>query len=269
MEVKIVFSDIDGTFLTSDHKVTEKTEKAVKKLLEKKIPFILVSGRMPEAIYPITEKIGIKIPIICYNGGLILTEKEEIIYSEKMKAEDTQKILNEISKNYSQVTVNYYSGRKWYVKDIKNERVIREMEITKAKAENANFEELIKNDILPNKLLIMSDTEMIEKMENELGKKFPELNIIHSSKHLLEIMDKSVNKGKAVEIMLKHYNFLPENSIAFGDNYNDIDMIKVVGCGVIMGNAPDYIKKIGNEITDSNNDSGIYSYLIKKNIIQD
>ena len=37
MEVKIVFSDIDGTFLTSDHKVTEKTEKAVKKLLEKKI----------------------------------------------------------------------------------------------------------------------------------------------------------------------------------------------------------------------------------------
>jgi hydroxymethylpyrimidine pyrophosphatase-like HAD family hydrolase len=46
-------------------------------------------------------------------------------------------------------------------------------------------------------------------------------------------------------------------------------MIKVVGCGVIMGNAPDYIKKIGNEITDSNNDSGIYSYLIKKNIIQD
>ena len=48
-----------------------------------------------------------------------------------------------------------------------------------------------------------------------------------------------------------------------------IDMIKVVGCGVIMGNAPDYIKTIGNEITDSNNDSGIYSYLIKKNIIQD
>ena len=96
-----------------------------------------------------------------------------------MKAEDTQKVLNEISKNYSEVTVNYYTGRKWYVKDIKNQRVIREMEITKAKAENANFEELIKNDILPNKLLIMSDTEMIEKMENQLGKKLPELNIIH------------------------------------------------------------------------------------------
>ena len=127
----------------------------------------------------------------------------------------------------------------------------------------------MKNDILPNKILIMSEPEIIEEMERELGKKFPELNIIHSSKILLEIMDKSVNKGKGVEMMLKYYNISSENSIAFGDNSNDIDMIKSVGCGVIMGNAPDYIKNIGNEITDSNNDSGIYSFLLKKNIIQE
>ena len=86
MDIKIVFSDIDGTFLTSDHKVTKENEIAVKQLQEKKIPFVLVSARMPEAIYPITDKIGIKKnPIISYNGGLILNEKEENIIFKNNK----------------------------------------------------------------------------------------------------------------------------------------------------------------------------------------
>ncbi len=59
MPVKIVFSDIDGTFLTNDHHVTDKTEYAVNQLLNQNIPFVLVSARMPEAIYPITERLGI------------------------------------------------------------------------------------------------------------------------------------------------------------------------------------------------------------------
>ena len=69
--VRIVFSDIDGTLLTDDKRVTEKTEQAVKALLAKGIPFVLVSARMPEAIYPITEQMGVTIPLICYSLSLI------------------------------------------------------------------------------------------------------------------------------------------------------------------------------------------------------
>ena len=268
MDIKIVFSDIDGTFLTSDHKVTKENEIAVRQLQEKKIPFVLVSARMPEAIYPITDKIGIKKnPIISYNGGLILNEKEEILYSKTINKEDTDKILKEISFNYKNITINYYSGRKWYVKDINDKRVINEMEITNAKAENGNFDDLINKNILPNKILIMSEPNIIEEMEIELGKKFPQLNIIHSSKILLEIMDKSVNKGKGVEFLLKYYGIDVNNSIAFGDNSNDIDMIKFVGYGIVVDNAPDYVKKIAKDVTDSNNDSGVYKYLVNNKII--
>ena len=267
MDIKIVFSDIDGTFLTSEHKVTKENETAVKQLLEKKITFVLVSARMPEAIYPITDKIGIKIPIISYNGGLILNEKEEILYSKTINKEDAENILKEISNKYNNITVNYYSGRKWYVKDINDKRVINEMEITSAKAENGNFEDLLNKNILPNKILIMSEPNIIEQMEIELGKKFPQLNIIHSSKILLEIMDKSVNKGKGVEFLLKYYGINVNNSIAFGDNSNDIDMIKFVGYGIVVDNAPDYVKKIAKDVTDSNNDSGVYKYLVNNKII--
>ena len=267
MEVKIVFSDIDGTFLTNDHKVTAQTEKAVKALLDKEIPFVLVSARMPEAIYPITKKLGITIPIISYSGGLVLTEKEEVLYSKTIKTEQVQQVLSEIEHRWPEVTVNYYAGRRWFVRDVNDERVQNEINITSAKAENANFDELIKNQVMPNKILIMCDPPICEEMERELGREFLELNVVRSSKILLEIMDKTVSKATGIEVMLKHFGFKPEEAIGFGDNYNDVEMFKYVGCGVAMGNAPDKIKGIVNEITDTNEESGIYTYLLKKKII--
>lgn len=267
MNTQIVFSDIDGTFLTNNHEVTEKTSSAVKKLLEKNIPFVLVSARMPEAIYPITEKIGVKIPIISYSGGLVLTEDEKILYDKKISAEETEKILAEISAGWSDVTVNYYSGRKWFVRDVNDKRVIREMNITSATAENADFEKLLEKNILPNKILIMTEPPICEEMERELGKKFENLNVVRSSKILLEIMDKTVSKATGIEILLKHYNFSAENAVGFGDNYNDVEMLKYIGCGVAMGNAPDDVKKIAKEITTSNEEDGIYNFLAGKNLL--
>ena len=267
MSVKIVFSDIDGTFLTNDHKVTKETEQAVKALLAKNIPFVLVSARMPEAIYPITKKIGINIPIISYSGGLVLTEKEEELYSKTIETEQVKNVLSEIENRWPEVTVNYYAGRRWFVRNVEDKRVQNEMNITSATAENSDFNELLKNQIMPNKILIMCDPPICEEMEQELSKGFPKLNVVRSSKILLEIMDKSVSKATGIEVMLKYFKFKPEESIGFGDNYNDIEMFKYVGCGVAMGNSPEPIKEIVNEITDTNEDSGIYTYLRKKKII--
>ena len=268
MKIKIVFSDIDGTFLTNDHQVTENTERAVKLLLEKNIPFVLVSARMPEAIYPITKKIGVKIPIISYSGGLVLTENEEILYSKTIEIEQVKNVLSEIEKRWSNVTVNYYSGRRWFVRNVDDERVKNEMDITSATAENADFDELIENKILPNKLLIMCDPPVCEEMEQKLKKMYNELNVVRSSDILLEIMDKSVSKATGIHIMLRHFGFKAEESIGFGDNYNDIDMFKYVGYSVAMGNAPEAVKKFANDITTSNENDGIYNYLLKKNLIK-
>ena len=108
--VKIVFSDIDGTFLTPDSKVSERTGKAVRSLLAGGIPFVLVSARMPEAIYPITDQLGIQIPIISYSGGLVLSKEGETLASTEMAAADTARLLTVIGTKFPQVTVNYYAG---------------------------------------------------------------------------------------------------------------------------------------------------------------
>lgn len=267
MSVKIIFSDIDGTFLTNDHRVSEKTQLAVKKLLEQGKKFVLVSARMPEAIYPITDSINLpRIPIISYSGGLVLTEDEKILYDKTIDADSVKNVLQEIFTSYPEVTVNYYAGRHWFVKEI-DKRVQREMDITSATAEVSKFDELMKKNILPNKILIMCEPPTCEKMEKELGKIFPTLNVVRSSKILLEIMDKSVSKATGIEVLLKHYGVSKDDTIAFGDNYNDVEMLQFVGCGVVMDNAPDGVKKFADALTDSNEDDGIYNYLFKKNLI--
>ncbi len=266
MAIKIILSDIDGTFLTDDKRVTELTSRAARKILAAGLKFVLVSARMPEAIYPITDGINLpRIPVISYSGALVLTEAEEILYDKKMPPLDTEKILAEMAARWSDISVNYYTGRKWYVRAI-DKRVQREIDITSARAEIADFSELIRAGILPNKILVMCEPPVCEEMEREL-QTFEKLNVVRSAPHLLEIMDKSVSKATGIDVLLKHYGLTVDEAVAFGDNYNDIEMLQYIPRSVAMRNAPARIQEIAAAVTDSNEDSGIYNYLVKIGVI--
>ena len=267
MSVKIIFSDIDGTFLTDDKKVTALTARAAKSIVDQNLKLVLVSARMPEAIYPITDEIGLpRLPVISYGGGFVLTETEKVLYDKKMPLDDTKNILAEIDKRWVGVCINYYSGRKWYVRAIEY-NVQHEMNITKATAEVANFEKLIAENILANKIMIICTPPTCKEMESVLSEIFPRLNVVRSAPYLLEIMDKSVSKAVGIEVLLKNYNLTVDNAIAFGDNYNDIEMLQYIPRSVAMKNAPDKVKALAQAVTDSNEDSGIYTYLVKHGII--
>ena len=268
MSVKIILSDIDGTILTDDKKVPALTAKAIKAVVAKGLKFVLVSARMPEAIYPITDGIGLeRMPVISYGGGFVLTEDEKVLYDIKMPLDDTKKILSEIDKRWEGVSVNYYAGRNWYVRAV-DANIQHEMNITQAKAEVADLNKLVDEKILPNKIMIICEPPTCEEMERELGKMFPALNVVRSAPYLLEIMDKSVSKAVGIKILLSRYNFGVDDAIAFGDNYNDIEMLEYIPRSVAMGNAPDAIKKIAANVTDTNENSGIYTYLVKEGIIE-
>ena len=265
-DIKIVFSDIDGTFLNRQSQVNPATGKAVQALLAKDLPFVLVSARMPEAIYPITEKIGVKIPIISYSGALVLTEEEEVLYDKRMDGTDTGMVLGVIQRDFPQVTLNYYAGRHWYVEAI-DERVQREIDITEAQPIVKDFEEILISQEMPSKILVMAEPEDCERMEKELSEKFPSLHIVRSSDILLEIMDKSVSKATGIKVMLEHFGLAAEESLAFGDNYNDVEMLELCGTSVAMGNAPEDIKKLATAVTLSNEEDGLADYLVKSGMV--
>ncbi len=270
---KIVFSDIDGTFIRKDHTLSEKHALAAKKLIEQKIPFVLVSARMPEGIYPITNQIGIKIPIISYSGGLVLTADEKILYSKTIDENSARDMIEAIEniepELRKRVSPNFYAGRKWYVNSI-DERVQVEINTTKASVEIVpDFRKLLDKKILPNKLLLLGDDESCAILEKDLGGKFPNLHVVRSSSHILDIMEKTVSKATGIKVMLEHFGLTVEDALAFGDNYNDREMLQLVGHSVVMDNAPDEIKQLADEVTDSNENDGVYTFLVKNNIISE
>ena len=269
MSVKIIFSDIDGTFLTNDKSVTPLTAKATKNILDSGIKFAFVSARMPEAIYPLTD--NLKLPrtaVIAYSGAFVLDEGGKILYDKKVPVADAKNILSEMFSRWKDISVSCYAGHRWFTQNI-DERIEKEIFNTDAFVEVENFEGLLEQNIIPNKIFVRGEPSTCAEMEKVLGKIFDKLNVVRSAPHLLEVMDKEVSKATGIEVLLKHYGFTKDEAIAFGDNYNDIEMLKYIPQSVAMANAPDEIKKISAAVTDSNEDSGIYTYLVKVGLISE
>lgn len=265
--IKIILSDIDGTFLDNDKKTPKLHADALKIVTERGIKFAFVSARMPEGIYPITDALNMPhTPVISYSGGLVLTEDEKILFDKKISHDEAKNILAAMRSGWQDITLSYYTGRHWIVEKI-DDRVKREHENTGAPFELGNFAELLSENVLPNKIFVRCPPPTCENMETVLSKEFPALNVVRSAPYLLEVMDKSVSKATGIEVLLKHYGISLDEAIAFGDNYNDTEMLQLIPNSVAMANSPDEIKKIASAVTDSNENGGIYTYLAKIGVI--
>ncbi|WP_196599681.1 Cof-type HAD-IIB family hydrolase [Pectinatus frisingensis] len=262
MSFKIIFSDIDGTLLNSHHQILPNSISAIHTLSKAGITFVPVSARMPAAIKPIICQIGIKTPIISYNGALILSAQNKKIYSKQLPPDSCHAIIKKIHQQWPQCIINYYTNDCWYVENISPDNIQTEIQITGVTPVIKNFPALLTNkNLLPHKLLCMASPMDCAHMETMLSDVYPELTIVRSSPTLLEIVDKSISKARAVKIFLSHYAVIPAQSIAFGDNYNDIGMLAEAGIGIAMGNAPQTVKASADKITATNDNDGIYAAL--------
>ncbi|PVX39237.1 hypothetical protein C8D76_10659 [Pasteurella langaaensis DSM 22999] len=255
---KAIFSDIDGTLLNSQNKITPKTETAIKNVIAKGIPFIPVSARPPYAITPYTEQLQTQQAIICYSGALILDKNLTALYSVLIEPQDLI-ALNQILFNFPNISINHYSGLDWLTNDLTNPWALQESHITGLKA--SSLPEHLTN---VHKVLVMGDAPDIQTLEQKLKENLPHLSIHRSKPEYLEIMNKAATKAKAIRFMERYLNVTADEVIAFGDNFNDLDMLEYAGLSVAMGNAPNEIKQIAKEVTASNNEDGIALILARE-----
>lgn len=252
--VKIIFSDIDGTLINSDFKVTEKTKSAIGQAINQGMTFVPVSARMPEAIKPIIDTIGIKTPIISYNGALVQTEDDETITSIPMETEIALELCHFIQKNHPQIAWNIYSYHDWYGMDRSNDWIQREEEIVGVLSHEAELSALEDLEAV-HKVLLMGNPDLIAPLEISLKELYPDLSIAKSAPYFIEIMAPGIRKGEAVKTFADYLSVAIEDTIAFGDNFNDLDMLQTVGKGFVMSNGPKEVQDaIGNITADHNHD---------------
>ncbi|AFU19990.1 Cof-type HAD-IIB family hydrolase [Actinobacillus suis] len=252
-----VFSDIDGTLLNNQHQITPKTAAAIQRIAQQNIPFILVSARPPLAITPYSQQLQANQPIICYSGALILDRNLTPLYSISINETDLIQLDLQLQ-SFQHLSINYYANTLWFSNDVDNYWTKQEGEITGLQA-------VKKAEKLTNvhKILVMGEADEILRLETLLKSLFPQLSIHRSKAEYLEIMNSKATKSKAIRFMQQKLGITSEHIVAFGDNFNDLDMLQYVGFGVAMANAPDEIKAAASYVTASNNEDGIALVLNK------
>lgn len=263
---RIVFSDIDGTLLNKNRELSSATIFQIRKLTQLNIPFVMVSARMPASMIHLYREVPINNPAICYNGALILKSIEEEINSNNKLFSTT--IGYSIAKSVFSICHKFdlhfslYSNNQWFASK-NDEWRLREENNTKVKATFfSNMEdkisELENEEQHIHKLMVMGESMLIDALHNHLLSQFAgKINIYRSKDTYIEITPANINKATGCLILLNHLGLKPEQAIAFGDNFNDTEMLQAVSLGVAVENAPAEVKEKAKMVAPANTDDGV------------
>lgn len=261
MDLKIAFTDIDGTLLNKEREPSEATKKAVGQLTKNDIPFILISSRMPNAMRHIQKDLSIEnTPLICYNGGLVLLDGKSI-HSTEIPVETVEFIANLNKENKFHISL--YNNDDWYVEGM-DFWAKREENNTKISPTVKPIEAVLADWQLhkkgAHKIMCMGEKSEMDKVMNALYTNFPkDLHIYRSKDTYIEIANKEISKLTGIKMLLAaaYPDFSLENCIAFGDNYNDIEMLEAVKLGVAVENAKPEVLAIADVVTETHHNDGV------------
>ncbi len=245
--IKLVATDIDGTLLIPEGNFTQGVKDCVRKLCEKGIKVVLVTGRMHAAASLIAKDLNLTTPVVSYQGGLI-KEGARTLY-EKCLTEAQAKQIIEWAKEEN-IHLNLYNDDILYSEKDCYE-VNRYCNNLHTQYTRKNFCDVNKTKV--NKLLAIDyqNPDRINKYEKELPEIFPDLYIVKSTPYFLEFSNKEASKFCAVEFLQKLWGISRDETLTIGDQNNDIALLKAGGVKIAMGNATEELKTISDDITDT------------------
>ena len=251
--IKMVVTDIDGTIYTPETGITKNVKDCIQNLVKNDIQVVIATGRTYSSAKHVADMLGIKCPLICYQGGLVNSYEGEILDVKYLDPIPARKIIADCKKR--NIHLNVYVEDKLYVED-DNQYIkdyIGDKGIDYFKVDS--FDELDFTKL--NKLLaIKYDTVFIDSLIEEYRKKYPDIYVVKSAKYFCEIANKEATKGNAIKFLAKKYNIKAEEVMAIGDQNNDIEMVETAGVGVAMGNGTELIKQKADFITDTVENDG-------------
>lgn len=268
----LICSDVDGTLLNKDRELSEVTIVTISEV-SKYIPFVFISSRMPKAILHLQRETSTEqMPYVAYNGGIIQCNHQTLL-SVVIPFEITAKIvaLNQVTG----VHLSLYNANDWFVPedDFWAKREASNTKIKPSLLTNDKVLERWKNEGKgAHKIMCMGDAHKIEILYQILSEQLGSyLHLYRSKPTYIEIAPKQISKFTAIEYLLEHqFDFTRKEVVAYGDNYNDIDLLTHVGLGVAVSNAKDEVKAIANQITHASYDNGVaisIRYLFKEYLL--
>ncbi|OOF58556.1 Cof-type HAD-IIB family hydrolase [Rodentibacter myodis] len=259
---RAVVSDLDGTLLNANHVVGDFTIDILNRLEQQGVDLILATGRNHTDVSSILGKIGAERAVmITSNGARVRDLEGNLIYSNSLP-EDIVLALYKTPFDNSRICLNAYQDEGWFINtDVPELKAYHQdshfmYEVVNFSQHHARAVEKI--------FFIGKTPEDLVEVEHYLREHFGDVvNIVYSGLSCLEVMNKNVSKGEALKYVLAQRDYNLEDCIAFGDGMNDVEMLKSVGKGCIMGNADIRLKQAcpSLEQIGLNKDEAVAQYL--------
>ncbi|MBZ4037571.1 Cof-type HAD-IIB family hydrolase [Flavobacterium sp. 17A] len=258
--IKVVVSDLDGTLLNPQHRISDYTKSIFQELHNQGYLIVVATGRHHLDAMAIIDKLEIPIYLVSSNGARVHSPNKEELFSFNLDSDVVKAALNvEID---PEITVVLFKEQTWQTNKW-NEKLNSFQEELKYRPELVDYKTL--DDFAAIKIFFSCpDHEKLVKLKDAI--------LANSSEHLhhafslptcLEFMDKSIDKAVSIERVLEREGFTLQEAVSFGDGYNDVQMLSASGKGLIMGNAPASLKEELSdlEVIKTNAEDGVAKYI--------
>ena len=263
MMIKAIALDLDGTLLNEDKKISEINKNVLKELERKGVKIYLVTGRTYVSAKPYADELGLGSLLIAYNGAKVVDYKNDNIIFEQPLEEKYVKTVIKLAKDKN-LHINLYKDNTWFVEDSADVETAHYAKHTGLTPVEKDFDTFDDYNMTKITIQNMDNTQEFNDVCDEIASRF--LGKVYTAKSqdfLFEVLNKNVNKGLILKRILKSEGIDMSECVAFGDAFNDLEMLREVGYGVAMGNAPLHLKKQVRYVTDTNEYNGVAKFLKK------
>ena len=252
--VRLLLADVDGTLVTKDKVLTERSIEAVRELRDAGILFALTSGRPPRGMQMLIEPLSLSTPISAFNGGLV-TEPDMTVLEQKVIPDELVPAIIAMLESAG-LDVWIYSGAEWLVRDLQAPHIAREsftvqFDPTLVESFDGHTEDVAKL------VGVSDDHDLVASVARAAHDEFGDhISAARSQPYYLDVTHPGANKGGVVKFLSARYD-VPEEQIAtIGDMPNDVLMFARSGLSIAMGQSDREVQRAARRVTGSNEEDG-------------
>ncbi|MCR8967722.1 Cof-type HAD-IIB family hydrolase [Streptococcus zalophi] len=254
--MKIIATDMDGTFLRNDKTYdTSRFQKIFEELQKKQIHFVIASGNQYLKLREYFEEIAEKLIYISENGAQVWVGNTPIasysIPHDKVK-QIVDSLLSHPKMSGDKVLLSGKKGA--YILHTAEQSYKEKMKKFYKNIKFVDNFDCVNDEIL--KITMNFENNDLKEVETFLNE-YTDVRATTSGFYSIDVVRSGISKATGIDLLCTYFHISAEEIVAFGDNLNDLEMLKAVGKAYATKNAVEDIKKIALEVIPSSDEQGV------------